>query len=92
MNDYQKSFFKYLAIAQEEIVQIALLNYKDGDDIQSLLYDVTYGAMVEIMLVIDGYSTFSEEKMDIINSITGKGLKENPFLELHDQLEDYLKC
>ena len=43
------------------------------------------------MVLIDGYSAFSKDKMDIINSRTSQGLKEDPFIELHDVICDYIK-
>ena len=56
-----------------------------------MLYDVTYSVITDIMEMIDGYSAFSNNKHDIVNTVTGEHLKENPFIELHDQTEDFLK-
>ncbi len=33
----------------------------------------------------------SYNKHDIINTVTGEHLKENPFIELHDQTVGFLK-
>lgn len=46
---------------------------------------------VDIMEMIDGYSSFTSDKMDIINTKTGKRLKTDPFIELHDDVCDYIK-
>lgn len=56
------------------------------------MYDVTYEFAVDIMELIDGYSGYSSDKHDLINTVTGERLKGNPFIELHDQLEGILKC
>ncbi|MBQ8166599.1 MAG: hypothetical protein IJZ96_06155 [Lachnospiraceae bacterium] len=56
-----------------------------------MLYDVTYEVVTEIMELIDGYSGYSDNKHDIINTVTGKRLKENPAIELHDWTEGFLR-
>ena len=43
------------------------------------------------MEMIDGYSGYSQDKHDIINTVTGEHLKENPSIELHDQLDGIMK-
>lgn len=92
MNDYQKEFFSYLAEFQERSVQIAMSNYKEGDDIENLLYDTTYELLADVLTLIDGYSAFSKDKLDIVNQRTGQGIKNDPFIELHDCVCGYLKC
>lgn len=92
MNDYQKRFFQFLANIQESNVEICMSQNKcDDEKIRSMLYDCTYEVITEIMLMIDGYTAFSEDKLDIINTATGKCLKETPFIELHDQTCDFLR-
>ena len=56
-----------------------------------MLYNITYEFAVEIMEMIDGYSGYSHDKHDIINTVTGEHLKENPSIELHDQLDGIMK-
>lgn len=90
-NAYQKDFFEKLSYMQEETVQIAFGKYKPGDDVENLLYEVTYDVLAELMTWIDGYGNFCTDKMDIVNMHTGKGLKQEPFIELHDVIADYLK-
>lgn len=41
-----------------------------------MLYNITYEFAVEIMEMIDGYSEYSHDKHDIINTVTGEHLKE----------------
>lgn len=89
-NKFQHKFFKYISDIQDDEVQIALSKYKNGDDIESLLLDVTYNVIVEIMTMIDGYYRDST-RLDVINTETGDKLKENPFIELHDSICDYIK-
>lgn len=61
------------------------------EEMKSLLMDATYNIIVDIMTMIDGYSTFSEDKLDIINKRTKECLKENPFIELHDAVCEFIK-
>jgi len=44
----------------------------------------------DIMEMIDGYSTFTHDKLDIINTKTGQRLKDEPFIELHDAVCDFI--
>lgn len=94
MNDMQKKFFKHLADIQYTCVESCLVQYKKYDDneTRAMLYDITYEFAVRIMEMIDGYSAYSSDRHDIINTVTGEHLKENPFIELHDQLEGIMKC
>lgn len=93
MNDMQQKFFKHIAAIQESCVEICLIEHKKDYDneARSMLYDVTYEFAVRIMEMIDGYSEYSPDKHDIINTVTGEHLKENPFIELHDQLDGIMK-
>lgn len=72
-------------------MQSALAEYRDKDDWESALYDATYTSIVELMETIDGYSRFCNDKMDIVNQRTHTGMKENPFIELHDAVVDFIK-
>lgn len=91
MNDCQKKFFQHLAVIQNEAVQKVLSRYDKKMDIASVLYDATYEVIAGLMVTIDGYSGFCGEQMDLINCETGRRLEEHPFLELHDQLENFLQ-
>lgn len=92
MNNYQEKFFQYLALIQENSVENTMCSFKCEDEkIRSMLYDTTYNVITDIMEMLDGYSSFSEHKLDIIDKETKVGLKENPFIELHDQTEEYLR-
>ena len=90
LNLFQKAILNAIALAQEEAVQIALCNYKDGDDIENLLYDTTGELIAGIMTLIDGYVDGSIQ-LDIIDRNSGVKLKENPFIELHDKIVDFIK-
>ena len=96
MNDYQKDFLQYIADMQETRVEITLGQHKlyeheECDKIRELLYDATHGMIYDIMEMIDGYSTFAEDKLDIINTRTGKCLKKEPFIELHDAVCEFIR-
>ena len=88
----QQQFFEHLASIQETCVEICMIQHKCNDEhVKSMLYDVTYEVVTEIMELIDGYSGYSDNKHDIINTVTGEHLKENPSIELHDQTEGFLR-
>ena len=92
VNEFQKRFFEYLADIQESCVEICMIQHKCDDKVtESMLYDVTYEVITDIMEMIDGYSAFSKNKHDIVNTVTGERLKEEPFIELHDQTEAFLR-
>ena len=61
------------------------------EEIRKMLNETTYDMVVRIMELIDGYSGYSSDKHDIINTVTGERLKETPFIELHDMLDGRLK-
>ena len=92
MNDLQNKFVEFLVSSQEWTVErcMAEHNCKD-EEIRQILYETTYEMTVAIMELIDGYSSFSSDKFDIINTVTGERLKENPFVELHDILDGRMK-
>ena len=92
MNELQQRFFEHLAGIQETCVEICMIQHKCNDEhVKSMLYDVTYEVVTEIMELIDGNSRYSDNKHDIINTVTGERLKENPSIELHDQTEGFLR-
>ena len=92
MNEMQKRFFEHLAGIQETCVDVCMMQYNCNDEkVKSMLYDVTYEVITDIMELIDGYSSFSSNKHDIVNMVTGEHLKENPFIELHDRTEIILR-
>ena len=92
MNETQKRFFAHLACIQEESVQTCLVRHHIADSAtEAMLYEATSSVISDILTMIDGYSTYSKDRHDLVNMATGQGLKENPFLELHDQIEEYLK-
>lgn len=92
MNEAQKRFFTHLASIQEESVQMCLAKHNITDSTtEALLYEVTSSAITDILTMIDGYSNYSKDRHDLVNMVTGQKLKENPSIELHDQIEEYLK-
>jgi len=92
MNKTQQDFFEYLAAIQYECVEICMCEHKCLDEnVKKMLYDVTYNVITDIMVMIDGYSGYSGDKHDIVNTVTGEHLKESPFIELHDQTEGFLR-
>ena len=93
MNDLQNRFIDYLVSFQETSVESCMAEHKcENEEIRKMLNQVTYDMAVSIMELIDGYSGYSADKHDIVNTVTGERLKENPFIELHDVLDGRLKC
>lgn len=91
MNELQKRFFEHLATIQKECVESCMAQYGVTDKkIKRMLYDITYENTARILETIDGCSDFSCDRYDIINTVTQERIKENPFIELHDQIEMYL--
>ncbi|OOM11651.1 hypothetical protein [Clostridium saccharobutylicum] len=88
LNKLQKDFFNTLNQIQEEAVSIAFGNYKEGDDIEDLLYDVTYNTIYSIMELIDGYVKDSLE-LDIIDRKNKESLRTG--IELHDTCASFVK-
>ena len=92
MNDMQKKFFEYLAVLQKSCVENCMAKHGISDkDTESLMYDVTYDVITKMLEMIDGYSDYSNDRHDIVNTATGERLKNDPFIELHDMTENYLK-
>ena len=92
MNELQEKFVDYMVNFQEECVINCLVEHKCNDkEIEQMLYEATYEMAVSIMELIDGYSKYSSDKHDIVNIVTGVGLKQNPFIELHDILDGHMK-
>lgn len=92
MNNTQRRFFEHLASIQESCVQSCMIQHGRSDDASaSMLYDITYEVITEIMEMLDGYSGFSHDRHDIINTATGERLNLNPTMELHDQTEGFLR-
>jgi len=94
LNGYQKKFFHHIGAIQEAAVQTVMSRNGVAEDIENMedmLYDATHAVIMDMMVMIDGYSGFSNSKMDLINQDTAIGLKENPFIELHDAISEYIK-
>ncbi|WLR42512.1 hypothetical protein LC087_17750 [Bacillus carboniphilus] len=83
----QELFFTALHEIQEEVFQVAL-NKNNCENVEKLLYDVTYETIYSIMELFDGY-TKENLQLDIIEKENEKSLKEN--IQLHDICVDYIK-
>ena len=72
LNDNQKEFFHTLGEIQETVVALAMC--KKEDEIENLLYDVTYDTIYSILEFLDGctkdnlsYRIIKEDFNDMIN-------------------------
>ena len=90
LNGFQEKFMQEIAAIQEETVQIAL-DANGEDSLQSDYYSITAETIIRIMELLDGYRSSDTGKMNITCEKTGERLKNNPYIELHDVVCDYLK-
>lgn len=90
LNSIQELFFNTLHEIQEEVVQIALSKSNcTCENIEMLLYDVTYETIYNVMELFDGY-TKENLQLDIIEKGSNKSLKEN--IQLHDVCVEFIKA
>jgi len=88
IRNIQVEFFKTLSSIQEVAVYTALSEYKEGDSLEDLLFNATYEAICDILVLIDGYKN-DKLKLDLIDSISKVSLKTG--IQMHDMCADYLK-
>ena len=91
MNDFQNDFMKALGKIQKETVEIALVEKTDFKSKEDELYSITSEMIYRILELMDGYSNYSIGNMDIINTVSGESLKEDPYIELHDAVTDFIR-
>ncbi len=90
LNPVQREFMEQLAAIQEFSVQSALC--RNGDcSLQEQLYDVTADVILSVLEIFDGYARMTSGSLSIVCEKTGKPLKQNPSIELHDAAVNYLK-
>lgn len=90
LNGFQREFLGTLADIQEYCVQVAL-GQNDEERLKDKYYDITSEVIIRIMEVIDGYCNQNIGKLKVICEKSGERLKDNPYIELHDMVCDYLK-
>lgn len=90
MNDFQIKFMKHLSLIQKRNVQTALSKYSNDDNLEEILYETTFDLISALLEMIDGYDSEFEYKIKILNEFD-ENIKENPYIELHDKNEEYLK-
>ena len=91
LNDFQIKFMNDIADVQKWCVVDALYGKHDYTSREDELYTLTSEVIYRIMELIDGYGDLDMGKLDVICEKTGEQLKENPFIELHDCVCDYIK-
>lgn len=90
LNEFQIKFMKTLSSIQESCVQIALIQ-NDNSSLEDKYYNITFETIVKIMETIDGYGNGNMGKLNVICEKSGESLKDNPYIELHDVICNYLK-
>lgn len=84
MNDFQKEFMQRLSVIQEKNVQSLFTKNRSDKETENLLYDLSFELITDILTLLDGYDSEFKYKLFVMNE-NGENLKENPFIELHDQ-------
>ncbi len=90
LNEFQREFLETLADIQENCVQTAL-EQNDDELLEDKYYDITSEIVIRIMEIIDGYCNQNIGKLRVTCEKTGESLKDNPYIELHDTVCNYLK-
>ena len=90
LNTFQRWFMQEMAAIQEETAQIALAE-KGDDSLKTDYYNITAETIIRIMELLDGYRNDDMCKINITCEKNGEQLKDNPYIELHDVVCDYLK-
>lgn len=90
LNEFQKEFLETLADIQEYCVQTALVQ-NDDELLKGKYYEITSEVIIRIMEIIDGYCNQNIGKLKVTCEKSGESLKDNPFIELHDIVCNYLK-
>lgn len=91
LNKFQIQFLKAISDIQEQCVSDALYGKHDCLSKGKEMYAVTSEVIYRIMELLDGYGHLNAGKLDIVCEKTEERLKENPFVELHDIVCDYIK-
>ncbi len=89
-NEFQKEFMRTLADIQENCVQMAL-SQNDNRSLEDKYYDITSEIIIRIMENIDGYGNPNIGRLKVTCEKTDESLKDNPYIELHDVVCNYLK-
>lgn len=88
LNEVQMEFFRLLSQKQKELCVCSLLNMNQQQNMEELLYDVTYEMACCIMELLDGYVK-DDLKFKIIEENRNVSLRQG--IELHDVCAEYLK-
>ena len=91
LNTFQIRFMQAISDVQEWCVSYALYGKRDYASREEEAYALTSEVIYRIMELIDGYGRSDVGKLDIVCEETGESLKQNPFIELHDVVCDFIK-
>lgn len=93
LNAFQTKFMQAMVDVQEWCVVDALYGKHNYASREEELYAVTSEVIYRIMELIDGYGNNGHDmgRLNVVCEKTGEKLKENPFIELHDVVCDYVK-
>ena len=91
LNEFQTNFMHAMTEIQEWCVVDALYGKHNYTSKEEEMYAVTSEVIYRVMELIDGYGRLDMGRLDVICEKTGERLKENPFIELHDVVCDFIK-
>ena len=91
LNQFQIDFMQAMTEIQEWCVIDALYGKHGYTSKEEEMYAVTSEVIYRVMELIDGYGRSDMGRLDVICEKTGERLKENPFIELHDVVYDFIK-
>ena len=91
LNPLQKDFLETISSIQERCVQVALCQSNRDISLENKFYDITAQVIIDIMVVLDGYSNDKIGCLRIYSEKSGNSLKDSPYIELHDIVCEYLK-
>ncbi|MBR1735573.1 MAG: hypothetical protein IJ736_00960 [Firmicutes bacterium] len=91
MNNFQIEFLKAIKDIQETCVAAAMCNNSVSGSREEELYSATSDVIYRIMELLDGYGNNKIGRIDIVKISTGESLKEKPYIELHDEITEYIR-
>ena len=89
MMSEKEAFWKEIQRIQNNAVNVAITRMSEYEDVEKLLYDVTYDTIYGLMELLDGHKN-SAIQGEIRDVSSGKCINSN--MELHNYCEEYLKC
>lgn len=91
INPFQLQFMQALSEIQERCVVTALYGKQAHSSREEEFYALASDVIYRVMELLDGYGPLDVGRLDVLCERTGQHLKEDPFIELHDVLCEFVK-